>query len=127
MQYIIWVLLSIIAYISGLLVIIKVTPHLLTRSFDEGIFMGIASLDILGALLAFGGVVITYIVFSGSLAIKFLTFILAAGILIVAVRTSLYCFRGAAVGAFRVSRIIAGSYGLFLAAAAIFYIVQLFL
>jgi len=89
--------------------------------------MGIASLDILGALLAFGGVVIAYTLFNGALAIRFLTFFLAAGILIVAVRTSLYGFRVAAVRAFRMSRIIAGSYGLFLAAAAVFYIVQLFL
>jgi hypothetical protein len=127
MQYTLWVLLSIIAYASGLLVIIKVTPRLLSRSFDEVMFVGIASLDILGALLAFGGVVIVYALFNGALAIKFLTFFLAVGILVVAVRTSLYCFRGAAVGAFRVSRIIAGSYGLFLAAAAVFYIAQLFL
>jgi hypothetical protein len=127
MQYALWILLSIIAYASGLLVIMKVTPRLLSRSFDEVIFMGIASLDILGALLAFGAVVITYALFNGALAIKFLTFFLAIGIFIVSIRTALHCFRGAAVGTFRVSRIIAGSYGLFLAAAAVFYIVQLFL
>ncbi len=127
MQSALWILISIIAYASGLLVIMKVTPRLLSRSFDEVMFMGIASLDILGALLAFGGVVITYALFNGVLAIKILTFCLAVGIFIVSVRTALYCFRGAAIGAFRISRIIAGSYGLFLAAAAVFYIVQLFL
>lgn len=106
--------------------IIKVTPRLLALSFDEGMFMGIAAADILGALLAFGGIVVTYALFNGSFAVKFFNFFLLIGILIVATRLSLFCFRGAAVGTFRASRVIAGCYGLFLAAAAVFYIVQLF-
>ena len=40
--------LSLAAYICGLVMLVKVTPHLLKRNFDEGFFMGIAAADILG-------------------------------------------------------------------------------
>ena len=127
MLYVLWTVLSIVAYISGLIVITRVTPRLLARSFDEGLFMGLAAADIIGALLAFGGVVVTYALFNGALYIRVLNFFLLVGIFIVSARMSLYCLRPNAIsGSFRVSRILAGSYGIFLATAALFYVVLLF-
>ena len=128
MQYVLWTLASFIAYTAGLIVIMRITPLLLPRSFDEPWFMGIAVIDIVGAILAFGGVIVTYSLFSGAFAVKVLDFFLLVGILFAAARTSLVCFRPrTATGTFQVSRIMAGSYGLFLAAAACYYIVEIFI
>jgi hypothetical protein len=101
---------------------------LLPRSFDEPWFMGIAVIDIIGAILAFGAVVITYGLFSGNFAVKVLDFLLLVGILIVAARTSFACLRlrnGTIV--LQTSRILAVSYSLLLAAAACYSIVELFI
>ncbi|HZR41265.1 MAG TPA: hypothetical protein VFB12_14175 [Ktedonobacteraceae bacterium] len=127
MTYVLLTLASIIAYIAGLMVIARVTPKLLSHAFDEGLFMGIAALIILGSLLVFGAVVMTYAVFNAALAVKILDFLFLVGIFIVAIRVSLFSFRSSALpGTYRISRILAGSYCLLLAVAAICYIVQLF-
>jgi hypothetical protein len=129
MQPVLWLLLSIIAYIIGLVVIVKVTPRLLSLAYDEGLFMGIAAAAILGALLAFGAIALTYAMFNGTLAIKILNFILLLGIMIMTARMSLYSFKAQLMisGTLRSSRIAVGSYYLLLAAAALFSIVQLFI
>jgi hypothetical protein len=129
MQPVLWLLLSIIAYIIGLIVIVKVTPRLLSLSYDEGLFMGIAAAAILGALLAFGAIAITFALFNGTLAIKVLNFILLLGIMIMAGRMSLFSFRARLMmtSTLRSSRIAVGSYYLLLALAALFSIVQLFI
>ncbi|HLI88930.1 MAG TPA: hypothetical protein VKV37_09580 [Ktedonobacteraceae bacterium] len=129
MQPVLLLLLSIIAYIIGLVIIVKVTPRLLSLSYDEGLFMGIAAAAILGALLAFGAIAITYAMFNGTLAIKILNFILLLGIMMMTARMSLYSFRAQHMtpGTLRSSRIAVGSYYLLLAAAALFSIVQLFI
>ena len=127
MQYALWTLASLIAYAGGLLIIMRVTPLLLPRSFDELRFTGIAVIDIIGAILAFGAVVVTYSLFSGNFAVKVLDFLLLAGIIFVAGRTSLICFRArAGTQPLLVSRITATGYGLFLVLAAFYYIAQLF-
>ena len=127
MQYVLWTLASFIAYAGGLLVIMRITPMLLPRSFDELWFTGIAVIDIIGAILAFGAVVVTYSLFSGNFAVKVLDFLLLVGIMFVAGRTSFTCFQTRAnAGASLVSRIIAIGYGLFLVLAALYYIIQLF-
>lgn len=127
MQYVLWTLASIIAYIGGLIVIIKITPRLLPLSFDEPLFMGIAVIDIVGAILAFGAVVVTYGLFSGNFAVKVLDFLLLVGILLVAARTSFTCLRmrHATMG-LQTSRILAVSYSLLLVAAACYSLVELF-
>jgi hypothetical protein len=129
MQPVLWLLLSIIAYIIGLVVVVKVTPQLLSRSYDEGLFMAIAAAAIVGALLAFGAIVITFALFNGTLAIKVLNFFLLLGILIMTVRMSLFSFKAQRMiaGTLRSSRIAVGSYYLLLAIAAVFSIVQLFM
>jgi len=125
MQNFLWVLVSIVAYVGGLIIIIRMTPRLLSHSFDEMFFMGAAALDILGALLAFGAIVLTFALFNGAFPIRVLNFLLLLGILVVTARTALYCIRPRA-GASAVSRALTGGYGFFLAAASVFYIVQIF-
>jgi hypothetical protein len=128
MPYALWTLLSIVSYIGGLIVIIKVTPKLSTRPFDEGMFMGMAAVDIIGALLAFGGIVVLLTLFDGSWPIKGLAFVLLVGILIVSARVTLSCLQPRVVDrALPISRVLAGSYGLFLAAAALFCMVKIFM
>jgi hypothetical protein len=128
MSNVLWVLMSIVGYIAGLAIIMRVTPWLLLRSYDEGLFMGVAALDIMGALLVFGAVGLTYALFGGNFAVKVLDFFFLVGILVVGVRTALFSFRPRSIGGtFRVSRVIAGTYCLGLALAACWYIVQIFM
>lgn len=127
MQYVLWTLVSLIGYIGGLIILIRVTPMLLVRSYDEGLFMAIAALDILGAILAFGAVVITYGIFTGNLAIKILDFCLLVGILLVCVRQALVSFRPRSIANKPLaSRIITGGYASFLILASLYCIVLLF-
>jgi hypothetical protein len=125
MQDFLWVLVSIIAYVGGLVIVMRMTPRLLSHSFDEMFFMGAAALDILGALLAFGAIVLTFALFNGAFPIRVLNFLLLVGILLITARTAFYCIRPR-TGASAVSRALTGGYGIFLAAASIFYMVQLF-
>lgn len=125
MQNFLWVVVSIVAYVGGLVIVVRVTPRLLMHSFDEVFFMGGAVLDILGALLAFGAIVLTFIMFNGAFPIRVLNFLLLVGILAVTVRTALYCIRPR-VGTTALSRALTGGYGFFLAVASVFYIVQIF-
>lgn len=127
MPYFLWTLASFIGYIGGLILLVRVTPMLLVRSYDEGAFMGVAVLDILGALLAFGAVVITYNLFNGNLAIKILDFAFLLGIIGVSGRLSLASFRPRYErNTLLASRIIAGSYTLFLILASLYLLVLLF-
>jgi hypothetical protein len=123
-----WVIGSLIAYIGGLVVIWQVTPRMLGRSYDEGLFMAIAALDIVGALLAFGAVVVTFALFNGAIGIRVMDFILLVGILLLGVRMAWFSFRPRLLtNTVAVSRVIAGVYCLCLALAALYYIVQMFM
>ncbi len=126
MQNFLWVLVSLVAYVGGLVIVVRVTPSLLSHTFDEMFFMGGAALDILGALLAFGAIVLTFAMFNGAFPVRVLNFLLLLGVLAVAVRTALYCIRPR-VGTTAVSRALTGGYGFFLAVASVFYIVQIFI
>jgi hypothetical protein len=125
MQNFLWVFVSIVAYVGGLLLIWRMTPRLLSHSFDEMVFMGFAALDILGALLVFGAIVLMFAMFNGAFPVRVLNFLLLVGILAITVRTALYCVRPRA-GTMAVSRALTGGYSFFLAAASVFYIVQIF-
>jgi hypothetical protein len=127
MQYVLWTLCCLVAYVGGLVIIARVTPRLLAWRFDEGWFMGIAALDILGALLSLGAAFVLYALFNGAVGIRVLdAFLLVAFSLIVG-RLALYCFRGAISTKFvQSSRIIAGIFCTFLVFSAIFYIIQIF-
>ncbi|HEY4035064.1 MAG TPA: hypothetical protein VGL94_13975 [Ktedonobacteraceae bacterium] len=125
MENIVVSLLSIFAYIVGLVILWKVTPRLLSLSFDEPMFVGIATLDILGACFAFGAIVVTLGLFDGSFEIKLIDLLLLVGIFGVSIRMASYCLRPRAK-AFWVSQWLAGAYCLFLVGAAGYYTIQLF-
>src|SRR5947209_20594357 len=81
MAYVLWMLASFVAYAGGLAILLRVTPMLLSRAYDEGLFMAIAAGDILGGIFAFGAVAITFGLFAGNLGIRDLVFFLLLGIL----------------------------------------------
>jgi hypothetical protein len=127
MQYVLWTLSCLIAYVGGLVLIARITPRLLVWRFDEGWFMGIAALDILGALLAFGAVFVLFALFNGAVGIRVLNALLLVVFSLIVGRLALYCFRGLIRTKFvQSSRIIAGVFCTFLVCSALFYIVQLF-
>ncbi|GAC1389056.1 MAG: hypothetical protein NVS4B11_06610 [Ktedonobacteraceae bacterium] len=128
MQYILWIIVSLVAYVAGVVVLLRITPMLLHRQYDEGLFMGIAALDIFGALLAFGGIVVPLALFSGALGVRILGILLLIGMLFVATRLARLSFRPRTMAdTFFISRIIAGTYSIFLALAALYYMVQIFI
>ncbi len=130
MLFVLGTLASLIAYIGGLFIVIKVTPLLLFRQYDEGLFMGIAAADIVGGILAFAAVMVTFALFNGTQNVitKLFDTVLLVGIFLIAVRMSLHSFRPRIVaGTFRVSRVLAGSFCLLLTLAAIYAIALLFL
>ena len=128
MQYVLWIIVSLIGYAAGVYILLRVTPMLLHRQYDEGFFMGIAALDIVGALLAFGGVIIPLLLFSGSLGIRIFAVLFLLGILFVAVRLTLRSLRPhITTDTFRISRIIAGTYSIFLVLASLYCLVLIFI
>ncbi len=128
MQIAVWTLIGLAAYVCGLWIVMTITPRLLKLRYDEGLFMGLATADILGGMMAFAPLAITFALFNGSLGVKILDFLLLAGIFYVGLRTSLRSFRSRfSGGTFRVSRILVGSYCLLLLAASVYCIVLLFL
>lgn len=126
MSDILWTLASLVAYVGGLIILVKVTPLLLTRSYDEGMFMAIAAGDVFGGLFVFGAVTLTFALFSGSFAIRVLDFLLLLGIIIVSARLSYTSFRSSMLRKYRASSIVAGSYCLLLVLAALYYLILLF-
>jgi hypothetical protein len=119
-------LASLVAYIVGLILIVKVTPKLLLRSYDEAWFMVFAVLDILGAFLIFGSILISLGVLNGNIGIRSLDFILLVVVFLIAVRMAFSCFRNDGEGVLFVSRYSAGIFCFFLSLAAIYDIVALF-
>jgi len=119
-------LTSLIAYIVGLVLIVRVTPKLLFHSYDEIWFMVFAMLDIIGAFLIFGSVVISLGIFEGNIGIRSLVFILLVVVLLITGRMALSCFRNDSRGVQFVSRYGAGIFCLFLSLAALYEIVGLF-
>jgi len=127
MPFALWTVLCLVAYIGGLIILLRMMPLLLMHSYDEGYFMGIAAAGVFGGMLAFGAVAITFGIFSGNFGSRVLDFLLLIGILFVGGRLSIRSFRSRHFsGTNLLSCIIAGSYGAFLALAALFYIVMLF-
>ena len=122
-----WTVFGLIAYICGLAIILNVTPRLCKLAFDEGLFMVIAAADVFGAIFAFGAVGITFATFNGVLAIRVLDFFLLVGLFIVGLRVTFRSLRPRSTwGTVRLSRILAGSFGIFLLLAAFFSLAILF-
>jgi len=127
MSPVLWTIFSLIAYVCGLVIILNVTPRLCKLAFDEGLFMAIAAADVFGAIFAFGAVGVTFAAFNVTLAIRVLDFFLLVGLFIVGLRVTLRSLRPRSTwGTVRLSRILAGSFGIFLLLAAFFSLVFLF-
>lgn len=126
MQVFLWTLVSFVGYIVGLILIVKVTPRLLLRSYDDAWFMVFAVLDILGAFLIFGCIVISLGFSNGNIGIKALDFVLLVVVILVTGRVALSCFRNDSRGVQLVSRYGAGVFCLFISLAALYEIVGLF-
>lgn len=120
----------IVTYSAGLVLLIKIVPSLLKRAYDDALFIGVAALAILGAMLAFGAIGITFAIFSGAVLARILDALLLLIFLLIALRTAIGALRpryGIGIGTYRVSRIMTGGFFLALACAAIYVLVLLFL
>jgi len=105
---------------------LRTTPMLLARSYDEGLFMAIAAGDILGAILAFGGIVVIFAAFNGSTLVKVISVLLLLGVLLITGRLALFSLRPRYVaGTNKVSRIITGIYCICLVISSVYYMVQM--
>ena len=126
MPYVLWMLASLVAYAGGLVILLRVTPMLLSRAYDEGLFMAVAAVDILGGIFVFGAIAITFGLFSGTLGIRILDFFLLLGIFAVCAYLSYRTFKRYGAKINPTSRVIAGVYCLLLGLAALCSIVLLF-
>jgi hypothetical protein len=127
MQPFLWTFLCLIAYIGGLVIITRVTPLLFSYEYYEGMFLGVAVADIVGGILAFGALVVTYGLFSGAFGIRVLDFLLLVGIFIVGLRMVRLSMRPREAHAYLSSRVAAGIYCGLLALAAILSLILLFM
>ena len=128
MQPVIWTLIGLVAYVSGLVIVVTMTPRLWKFKFDEWMFMGYAVAVVSGGILVFVPLAITFAIFNGSFGVKIFDFLLLVGIFVVGLRMSLRSFRPRfAGGTFQVSRILAGSFCFLLLVASLYCIILLFL
>jgi hypothetical protein len=125
MQPLLWTLICLVAYVCGLVIIVKMTPMLLSSPYYEGMFMGVAAADVIGGILAYGAMVVSFYLFNGAFAVRVLDFLFLAGIFVVGLALARQSIRPRASG-YRSSRIVAGLYCGLLALAAILSIVFLF-
>ncbi|WP_201362347.1 hypothetical protein [Dictyobacter formicarum] len=106
---------------------LKTTPMLLARSYDEGLFMAIAAADILGAILSFGGIIVMLAVFNANIVIKIIDFLLLIGVMLITARLAMFSLRPRyAIGTNRISQVVTGLYCICLVVAAVYCMVQLF-
>lgn len=128
MQPIVWTIIGLVAYLCGLVIIITMAPRLVKLNYDEGLFMGYAILVVIGGIMAFTPLAITFAIFNGSVGVKILDFLLLVGIVVVCLRIVLRSFRSRyASGTFKVSRVLAGSYCLLLVLASLYCMILLFI
>ena len=114
MQLFLEVLASLVAYIGGLILIVRVTPRLLFRSYDEPWFMVFAMLAIFGAFLVFGGILISLAVVNGNIGMKALDFFLLIVVMLITGYMAVSCFRHYSQDVQQISRYAAGGFCLFL-------------
>src|SRR5258708_32356387 len=82
MMFFLGTLACLLAYAGGLIIGTKITPQLFIRSYDEGLFMGIAAADLVGGILALGAVAFIYGLLNGAvnLSATVRNFLLLTGI-----------------------------------------------
>lgn len=108
---------SLVAYVAGLFLLIKIMPGLVKRAFDEGLFIAYAAVAIFGAMLGFGAVGATFAVFNGGIGVRIFDGLLVLILGITTLRTSINAFRprfDSYQSSNRTSRIIAGCFFLLL-------------
>jgi hypothetical protein len=127
MAYVLWTIGCLVVYGAGLVILLRVTPFLFLRKYDEGLFMAIAAADIFGGIFAFGGVVIPYALYSGSFEIKLLDCFLLVGVFAVSISLAYRSWRPRMFNTIFSSRVATGVFTLLLAGAALYYIALLFL
>lgn len=119
--------LCLVSYGGGLVVLHRVTPMLLKRSFDDVFFMGLAAALIIGSLLVFAPIAILFAFFNSTPPIRIFDVILLLGVVFVVARMAYRCFRpGYKIEVMRLSGILAGSYYLLVLVLAVYAIVFLF-
>jgi len=126
MQALLEMLVSLVAYIVGLILVMQATRRLLFCSYQDVRFMVFAVLDILGAFLIFGSVVFSLGIFDGNISIRAWNFILLMVVILITGRVAFSSFRNSGQGVQFISRYGAGVFCLFLSFAAIYEIVGLF-
>jgi hypothetical protein len=126
MQPLVITLVCLVAYVCGLVIIVKTSPMLLSSPYYEGMFLGIAAADVTGGILAYGAMVVTFYLFNGAFAVRVLDFLLLVGLLIVGVYLTRRSLRPRA-SRYRSSQIVVSLYCGLLVLFAIFSIVSLFI
>jgi hypothetical protein len=127
----IWLLTlgCIVAYIVGLILLVRVTPGLIKRAFDDALFIGVAAVAIFGAMLSFGAIGVIFAIANGALIARVFDGLLLIIQGITALRTGIGALRpryDINLGTYRASRIMTGSFLLALAAASVVVLVLLF-
>ena len=119
--------LCLLSYACGLFALLKITPMLLKRTFDDVYFMGLAAAIIIGSLLIFAPVGITFSYFNSAFAVRTLDVLFLLGIAVVVARMAYRCFRPAYyMQVIRLSGILAGSYYVLVLILAAYALVLMF-
>src|SRR5258708_35972867 len=131
---------SIIAYIVGIILQFRTAPRLLRRRYDEALFIAVAAGPIVGAMLCFAAVGVTFAAFSGTALVLTLDIVLLAILCLVALIIAIRSFRSdqtlnynpndpnspnIADRTYRLSRLFVGTFFLLVAAASIYILVLL--
>lgn len=124
----IWLLTlgCIAAYIGGLFLLVRVTPGLLTRAFDEALFIGVAAAAIFGAMLIFGAIGVLEAVANGAFPARVLGVLLLLVQGVITLRVGLGTLRQSeqiAARIYRASRIMTGIFFFALTAASLVVLV----
>jgi len=124
----IWLLTlgCIAAYLGGLFLLVRVTPGLLTRAFDEALFIGVAAAAIFGAMLIFGAIGVIEAVANGAFPARVLGVLLLIVQGVITLRVGLSTLRQSehiAARIYRTSRIMTGIFFFALTAASLVVLV----
>lgn len=121
--------LCLLAYIGGLILLVRITPRLIKSSYDDAIFIGIAAAAVFGAMLIFGAVGVLSTIFSGVFAVRALNVVLMFVLFFVTLRVALRTLRPnyqTSINSQRISRILTGCFFLFLTAITVYVLYLLF-
>jgi hypothetical protein len=122
-------ILSVVAYGLGLFLLIRIAPDLIKRAYDDALFIPIAAVAIVGAMLVFGAIGLTFAIFNGAPAVRGFDAFLLVVLIAVALRIGTSALRpryGIGIGTYRISRILTGVFFLILVLTALYVLIALF-